>query len=306
VKPPRYIVKMEFSSFKRQLLDATSRLQEIQIVAAVAGSVLSDFPNNLPDTMRSQLLRTMEEFAESCRRTFETRATHTGASKTGRVDVHIDDDSIASPVLAMYFANHARGSLKPDFSTILFVQCLVTALAQVDGFLNDCVRAACRQDSRLLRRNKQLRWEEIIEAGSWENLLEQMIDNLSFEFGWKDIAGRIQFLDREFGLSIEVDDKSIGTLDAAYQVRNVMVHNGGRVSAEYLRRTRRRDVTVGEALILTEAFTREAVLASEVMCVHAFLATAIKFFDRSEIDINGITFRSLEIVEYIDSRTRQS
>ena len=292
---------MEFFSFKRQLLDAIVRLQQTQITATVANAALADFPSNLPEQMRTQLEKTLGDLGQEFKRVLDQRKVDSGLSVRETAKLTHEGDPIGLPTVTMLIANMTgKGSAKVDFSTTLFSQSLVTTIALADGFLNDCVKAACRRQPNLLRRNKQLSWDAVVEARSWEVLLEKMIEEFSFEFGWKGFRQRIESLCNDFGLEIDTDGETVNALEMAYQVRHVMVHNGGRASAEFLKRTCRTDISLGDPILVTEEYAHQVAVASEIICVDVFLAIAVKFFPLSEIDITGITIRSPKLLQALE------
>ena len=283
---------MDFPAFKRHLLDVVQGLEQAHLAATVASTVLADFPRNLPEQLRGPLTNALRSAAEEVSRALSD-------STNREVHLNLESGSLEfSTMLMLATGVCGANAVAPDFSRPLFIQCLVMALAQVDGFLNECLRVACQREPNLLRRDKkQVSWNEVIEAGSWRALLESIIEQFSFEFGWNTLQRRIELLRESLGLKIDINDRILNSLEAAYQVRHVVVHNGGRASAEFLKRTQRIDLKVGDSVPVTERYTTWVIRASQVVCSEVFVATALKFFESSEIDWSGIWMQSQGVLD---------
>jgi len=58
-------------------------------------------------------------------------------------------------------------------------------------------------------------------------LITLMTEEYVFEFGWKSVSDRLDHLRRELGISLETPADNLAALEDAYQVRHILVHNGG-------------------------------------------------------------------------------
>src|SRR5215475_721560 len=77
-------------------------------------------------------------------------------------------------------------------------------------------------------------------------------------------------------------------LEAGEQVRHVIVHNGGHVSAEYLRRTRRTDLALGSVVPLDDETLERISIVAGGICGEVFIDIATSFFGASDAELSGV------------------
>lgn len=92
---------------------------------------------------------------------------------------------------------------------------------------------------------------------------------------------------KKLGVDVVVDPETERVVTNAIALRNIRVHNSGRVDDEFLQRTRRTDVQVGDAVGITKEILLEALRALRVT-VDAFqMALGDKFFGLGESLVCG-------------------
>ena len=79
---------------------------------------------------------------------------------------------------------------------------------------------------------RTIKWEEIIDAGDWDRLLEQMIERHVFTAGFRINTRQTRHLGERVGLELNVDEEPLKQLESSEYPRNVFVRNGGRASQE--------------------------------------------------------------------------
>jgi hypothetical protein len=84
----------------------------------------------------------------------------------------------------------------------------------------------------------------------------------------------------------ELDD-----LDAAENLRHIIVHNGSRVSPEYLTRTKRTDLRVGDRVQVTSGYAQDVSWMVSGLSTALFTAISIKYFGASRAEITGMLVR---------------
>jgi hypothetical protein len=271
---------MELSEFKRAYADAVIAIRQAYMAALVASEVLEDFPRRLPDAIRTRVNTIAQQLANLLL-----------VVQPMGTKVEIDDPFAASILdFGIHTALHSS-SLHINFAPLLFSQCLVTMLAHLDGFLGESLKAACRVEPRLLRRGKQMTWERVLDAGSWDALMTRMTEEYGFEFGWKSVSDRLDHLRLELGISVETPPEEVAALEDAYQVRHILVHSGGRVSQEFLTRTQRTDVALGHLFTITADYAEATSNLIARVCGDIFVGIARKFFGAVHKDLTGIAMR---------------
>jgi hypothetical protein len=294
------------------------------VLNLAAGEVLRDFPARLPEGLREPLGRDMLKVgrmlteavseigvgveAEERARMLDQELSRVEAeieaeSKKGKVkttsaelDQMDTEGRIFVHVLFMFIALSLL-DISPhdlDFNRLLCSQQLVMVLAHLDAFMADSLRAICRVRPEVLMSEKKLEWSTLISCGGWDELLAHLIEQYVFEFGWRSIYKRVQFLKEQLGLVIDFPESDIELLEEAENIRNIIVHNGGRVSQEYIARTGRDDLRIGDFVPVTLEYVDEVSMAASTLAGELFVEVSRKFFGIEESEISGVLRRGQE------------
>jgi hypothetical protein len=92
-------------------------------------------------------------------------------------------------------------------------------------------------------------------------LAERKVDSLSYQ-GFDEL---LKYLQERIGLNIQCDDSLLATVRQTIEVRNIIVHHGGRVSSLFLKRTKRRDLVQGHEFPLTDEYIIESIDAIRIV-----------------------------------------
>jgi hypothetical protein len=296
---------MELREFMRSYHETTAALQQTHVAALAASIVLRDFPNRLPEPTRVRVVDLMRQLANALKEATDAlrgkdRAEDTGLLREDRINVDStagepeEHDQILSRALMLMVTSGATGIAldRIDFVPLLFAQDIVTTLAHLDGFTADVLKSICVREPRLLRRRKTMTWDSILDAGSWDAVLAQMVEEHAFEFGWRNLTERLKQLAEDGGLSLDMGATELELLESAYQLRHIIVHSGSRVTREFLLRTHRTDVSIGQKLTVTADFAGQINHAAVMMCGDLFVSAAVKFFGASEQELAGVWRRT--------------
>ncbi|MFQ5848679.1 MAG: hypothetical protein ACE5IQ_13545 [Candidatus Methylomirabilales bacterium] len=154
--------------------------------------------------------------------------------------------------------------------------------AHLDAFLADTVRAICFKCPEVLKCDKKMDWAQIIACGSWETVLDRLVEEYVFAFGWPGLTKRVEHMKERIGLELEVPEEELQEIRGAELIRDVIVHNGGQVSQEYLNRSGRTDVAVGDGIDVGGEELRKVSGAMRRLAEGIAKATAKKFFEKEE------------------------
>jgi hypothetical protein len=164
-----------------------------------------------------------------------------------------------------------------DFGSLVIAQELVILLAHVDAFISDSIRAMCKAKPIILISDKKISWRDVIETGNWDDLISYLTEEYSYDLGWNSISDRISYISERHGLKISLSEP-IRRLSEAEQLRHLIIHNGGRVSQEYLKKTGKTDVDLGELITITHDYTKQVAEDALLLLNNIFLSVSEKFF----------------------------
>lgn|GEM_PF-6944869 len=291
---------MDWDDYHQRYHDFLAAMIQSELVADVAAEILSDYPKSLPENWKKCLNRVFEDTAdalnECAKMAFEQAPAEehqdSGSSSgfTRTVDVGPPDSfearlSISAVALALGSSLTRPSSVgnpvppySYDFAEVAHSQQLVMGFAHTSAFLADSVRTICMQRPAVLKSNKKIDWKTLIELGDWHCILSQMIEKYVYEFGWDSISDITDSMRKRLGLPIRIEQAIMDRIEAAELLRHLLVHTGGRVSSEYLMRSGRTDLVLGQRITIGSRIVRPLYLDLRS------LATEV-FFDVSEVHL---------------------
>ena len=235
---------MDWVTYRERYDVFVSSLGATGLLAHVGSAVLDDFPNNLPLGLKISISEDMMKFYSSMK-----KVDAKGKTKTKLLTASFDIDKLEpygssnnykDSELFMSSLWMAMGQLgiKQGFQWDRFLkaQHLVMVFAYFDAFFSDSVMAICELGPEVLRRDKKISWRDALEQGNWDNLIQRLTEDYIFELGMKDVVMRLRCLEEEFSLKLDIPPEDLEAVRYAELVRHLVVHTGGRITPEFLRR----------------------------------------------------------------------
>jgi len=272
-------------------------VNQTRILAIVAGEVLREFPRRIPGELREPVGTRLGEFVRALETAIDRLSGSTGEAESETIQVKPADSDeaeihgeLARAVLQLYIAEVMLGGSvsQPDFARLVYSQELVMVFAHLDAFMADSLRSVCQVRPEVLRTDRRIQWAEVLSYGGWEELLGHLAERCVFEFGWQPVYRRVEFLNEEMGLGLGGDAYDLKLLDEAENVRHVLIHNGGRASQEFIARTGRSDVAVGELVPVTSEYVAKVSDSSRLLAGELFVQVSKKFFHVDDSRISGV------------------
>lgn len=292
---------MDWNTYRQVYLSFEVSINQSEIIAQASTDVLKNYPHDLPPKVRTQLaggvghvrnmlkdaLQRLEHTAEEAEVLDTAEPPEHG--KGGGRQVHTE---LLEPTLmiAIYNLLSGRELFDVDFAQVIYSQQLAIAFAHFDAFLGDTLRAILRVNPNILRKNKQITWDTIIELGSWERVIEHLSETLVYDFGWLSAVEKVTFFREEFGFDLQLTEDETAVITEGELLRHLILHNGGRVSAEHLRRTNSKNLKIGEQISIDHAHIHKVCFALRKAASNLFVLVSESFFKKkeSELALSGI------------------
>ncbi|MGZ3622564.1 MAG: hypothetical protein ACXWPG_05655 [Ktedonobacteraceae bacterium] len=107
---------------------------------------------------------------------------------------------------------------------------------------------------------------EVLEAGSIDEFIKRYADKKVHELGYLGLGKLVEYLNNKLGLKFDTTLPDFQDACELVEVRNIIVHNAGRVSTVYLQRSRREDLQLNgvyplsknDVLIMTDKLNKVA------------------------------------------------
>lgn len=271
---------MDWEAYRKIYASYLTSVGQTRILSLAAADVLKDFPASLP----SELARPLEaDFAKL--HELEEKIL-SAMRKREPISLSIDAESaFLSPMLKILSAHvmlHPQAPLELDFQKLLLSQELVMVFAHLDAFMDDSLCTICQMRPEVLRSDKNIVVKKLFALGGWEGFLNYLTKKYVFEFSRKSITSRVNSV-RELGLALaELESSDIELLEEAEKDRHDVVHNGGRVNQDYIARTQRTDLMIGEPLPLTREYLDSMSSVAERLARNLFVEVSREFFHEED------------------------
>jgi hypothetical protein len=220
-----------------------------------AEHVLKEYPTKLPPEIRDPILgferllvgeqTTLGGYSAQAQPSPAARTSSTQGN-TGIEETH----SILVPSFGLMMFE--RGEEKKfDFSQTVYAKEVVMQVAYLNAFVQDTIAVICRLQPEVTKGAKQI------------------ADFFQATVNWF----------KQLGLDLKVVETQIKWLEEAGNVRDIIVHNGGKVDEQFLRRTGRKDdLTVGEPFPLSGPYLLRVYCGSKAFASTLFIEVGEKVF----------------------------
>jgi hypothetical protein len=271
-----------WNQYRTQFQDFTLTLAEAELIAKAAGTALADFPRRLPEDARQGFVTAMYDVGEALTEVAGSLEDST-TNKISEASVELDDpDSLFLPFLTITAIRAIQGQPieQLKFQAALFAQQLITIIAHTEAFLGDTLRAICFARPEIVQTSqKQITYEVALSFPDRDFLFAALVDEyVTSRLRTNSMKGLVAALSKEHGLLFELDPQMIATMTLGEQVRHLLVHNGGRVDHQFIRRTGASSVQPDERYPLDEKLVREVKGACENATQEVFAVVAKKYF----------------------------
>jgi hypothetical protein len=173
----------------------------------------------------------------------------------------------------------------PDLDRTFISRELIMHFAYFVAFLSDSLRAICNTRPEVLKNSENtFNWEQIITCGSWEKILNKMTEDFIYDFGFLSIKKCINKIRNKFGILKQVPEEDIIVLEEASYVRNLLVHNGGRINLDYINKTGRKDFKIGALFPINIEYIETVFKTMQFLSNDLFFEISKKFFKKEEKD----------------------
>lgn len=97
-----------------------------------------------------------------------------------------------------------------------------------------------------LKSSEKIEVQDVLRFEDMETLISYIAEKRVLELSYKGMPEILEFLKNRHGLKIDCCDSKLATAIELIEVRNIVVHNAGIVSALFIKRTNRSDLIPGQ------------------------------------------------------------
>ncbi len=291
---------MTWENYRRLYFNYLIESGQIHIFTLISGYMLKDFPKKLPEELGKPLKIGLKEAHDNLEKFLTTK----GRTKNTSRMLFSNKDEIQSKLISSTFflivakmmADISQNAdnkfqvseVQSGFERLSNYQALIMVFAHLDAFMADTLRVICKVRPEILKRDKKIDWATVLEFGGKDDLVNYLIERYVYEFDWLSLPNRVQFFRNQIGLDINISKTSIDLLKSAEEIRHILVHNGGRVSQEYVNRTGCGDIMVGDIISVPFEYVERVIVAARGLAGDVFVSVSKKFFQIGEKRLQGV------------------
>lgn len=292
---------ISFKNYKEAFVNFLLSINQIEVLSLAANEVLSDFPDSLPENIGKPLTSAMEVLTQQINEKLQKKGEISFSITTKGIEQNLRNETsfqeqkkeiiqstLFSSTLLMGIAQtRLNDSLlqgtwetpKIDFTRIIHFQELVMYFAYLDAFMDDSLRAICHAHPTILkRRKKEINWETLILLGNWSDIFNHIVERfVSEEFSYDSLVERVNYL-KELGLDLNCSDNALEFLEETHLFRNLVVHNSGKISEVFIKKSGRNDLQIGSFAPITFFVCDRLSIESQVLASEIFKNVAVRFF----------------------------
>jgi hypothetical protein len=240
------------------------------MTSLVALQVFARFPRNLPPVLKTGLTTILK--AES--------------AKSHELADSLDQETLAFIEYSL-LAIEQKEHLKPNetklvltgFKRLILSQELVMHVACLEAFQSDTMRAICAQQPNVLKiMERQYQAKDVLDTRNWQDLISMLTEDFIMGFSLTPVDKKIDTFEKRFGMQLGLSNRDIRKLVEITNVRHIIVHNGGRVSREFIERTENRAIAEGKLFPLTQDYLANVWSCTRDFVDRMYEKTIDKFF----------------------------
>ena len=265
---------MDQQSYQQIYVHYIESATQTMLFADSAMKVFEDFPNKLPREIIQPLIDNVNDIANI------TKIIRDGGKipPPYKMDSSFSTEVIINLAMGRLPFIRNPPSVSTDFDRLLCLQTLVMIIAHLDAFISDSFRTIYQVCPKALKGgDKQIDVSTIMSCGTWENLIDFLIEHNILKFGMKSLTERMERLGK-LGLEIKPGANML-LLEQAAEIRHIIVHNGGKVNQKYISKTKQQNITVGEPVPITYEYVRKVSSHSHTLVFRIYDAINRKFFN---------------------------
>jgi hypothetical protein len=304
-------MKWEWEDYRKVFLNYQQTASETILISLVTEEILKDFPKNIPKNVGTPAFQTLSRISQSiiqAEKEFSEgkAASHETKQKLEKSENHFEEskktkstelaDKVAFEILCLMISSvgcDEKFDFKNlDFSRLQNFQGLIMHFSNFEGILADSLRAICYVRPEVMKKKKTVEWEEILSLKSWQDIIDMLTEKFVYDLGWQSLEERVNTFRTLFGLELNFSEDEIAVLKKVELIRNLIVHNAGKVNADYLKLEPSEKLQIGDYVPFDKEFLEHVSRTLQSIAANIYLQISIKYFGKKKHEANTcILFR---------------
>lgn len=254
-------------------------INQLRFSSIVSRRILHDYPKNVPDEIMSPVLERILFLIhkEGLRRglTTEEKLLADGIDISQEVPLSEELLPLIGPFLNIGLDGKKLGKI--DFERLILYQEIIMNYSLVEGFVLDSIRAVCNKCPDILKKEKQMTYKEIIESGTWEKIIENLVEKYAYDLGYGGIEEKLENIEKEYHIDIIEYEDSLKKINV---IRNAIVHNGAKINSDYITIMDEPNLVIGNEMTLDTQIINGLLNDLNQNMDNLYREISIKFFNK--------------------------
>lgn len=291
---------MKWEDYRENYLNYELSVTQTRLISLISSETLKGFPKGLPKNLAVPVFTKLGEIAgtiidyieraESVEKNVSQKKIEKNAdAKTGNIETDRADvpPYLLDTVFVLYTLIVKRGMKIEDidFRKIHHFQELVMHHSNFEGIMADSLRAICYACPDAMKRKKTVEWETILSCHGWDELIDILVERFVRDMGWVPLEKQLDMFIEDFNLEIEFSDEDRATIKEVELIRNLIVHNGGKVNQEYITLRKPNNLKIGEYLPLDDDYLHAISIALRGVASEVYIEISKKYFGKEEEEV---------------------
>ena len=233
-------------------------ISKIHLLGIINDTVFLDFPSNLPKIVQ-------DKWREKTKKIIFTDGKSQG--------LDFSDYGFLTALLNVLPGENENS----NFQQVILGQEFINYLAHLEALMQDVFRHVFKNNPDLLPEDKEIKWKEIVDKKSVEEIHDYVIDKHLEKSGYDKLSHQIEKLNNKpFLFSISIKKEKLIEIENLITIRNLILHNGSKITNDYLKLNPKSKFALNETIILTREEVNNAQLLINKVAYETYASICYK------------------------------
>ncbi|WP_100616869.1 hypothetical protein [Bacillus cereus] len=288
---------MEWNNYRECILEHQIYIRKMKVFNHYSQLAFESFPKNLPQNIGEEWFHDLKAVLDALGLVLDSE---TSTSKT-KVKSQLFMDKFIVMINNIKLGREETLDNCFNFEELISSHSLVMVYARLDAFYHATLLGVCRKKPRILNNQiddfekknqgsniRSLTFQQILDLGSYNSILETMIDDFLYKLGMKSLESRVLFLKEKLCLDLDISDIDLQLLYEGEKYRHSIIHRGGLVDERLLNTVKKEGLKIGDSVPVDNEFLKLLYKNAEKLMVEIFKAVSKKFYKMDDKKLRGV------------------
>ncbi|MUH35384.1 hypothetical protein D9O36_05995 [Zobellia amurskyensis] len=178
------------------------------------------------------------------------------------------------------------GGEQSDFEQVILRKDLISYVAYLEALFQDVNRIIYKENPNYISGEKQISWNDILDKENYQEIVDFVIEKQLEKSGYDKLSKQIERLNNEpYLFKILIKKEKIKELELLVATRNLIIHNGNKITAEYLALCDNSTLNIGDKLMLSRDNLNDVHILIQKIAYETYASVGHKLFGIDKIEL---------------------